>query len=82
MAVEVVTPTEHLGDVIGDLHRRRGTVRGQAPRGNAAVVDARVPLQQMFGYIGHLRAITSGRAQYAMQFDHYAEAPASLAIAA
>ncbi|MES2990236.1 MAG: elongation factor G [Pseudomonadota bacterium] len=82
MAVEVITPTEHLGDVIGDLHRRRGSVRGQAPRGNAAVVDARVPLQQMFGYIGHLRAITSGRAQYAMQFDHYAEAPASLAIAA
>ncbi len=82
MAVEVITPIEHLGDVIGDLHRRRGSVRGQAPRGNAAVVDARVPLQQMFGYIGHLRAITSGRAQYAMQFDHYAEAPASLAIAA
>ncbi len=82
MAVEVVTPTEHLGDVIGDLHRRRGTVRGQAPIGNAAAVDARVPLQAMFGYIGHLRAITSGRAQYAMQFDHYAVAPARVAAAA
>jgi elongation factor G len=78
MAVEVITPTEHLGDVIGDLHRRRGSVRGQAPRGNAAVVDAQVPLKEMFGYIGHLRALTSGRAQYSMQFDHYAAAPASV----
>ncbi|KQW36531.1 elongation factor G [Rhizobacter sp. Root404] len=78
MAVEVITPTEHLGDVIGDLHRRRGSVRGQAPRGNAAVVDAQVPLKEMFGYIGHLRALTSGRAQYSMQVDHYAAAPASV----
>ena len=79
MAVEVITPPDHLGDVIGDLHRRRGSVRGQQPRGNAAVVDAQVPLKEMFGYIGHLRATTSGRAQYSMQFDHYAVAPGSLA---
>jgi elongation factor G len=77
MTVEVITPTDHLGDVIGDLHRRRGLVRGQAPRGNASVVDARVPLKEMFGYIGHLRAMTSGRAQYTMQFDHYDVAPAN-----
>ena len=78
MAVEVVTPVEALGDVIGDLHRRRGHVRGQGQRGNAAVVDAQVPLAEMFGYIGHLRALSSGRAQYTMQFDHYAVAPASV----
>jgi len=76
MAVEVITPTEHLGDVIGDLHRRRGHVQGQAPRGNASVVTASVPLKEMFGYIGHLRAMTSGRAQYTMQTSHYDVAPA------
>lgn len=76
MAVEVVTPVEHLGDVIGDLHRRRGLVRGQDQRGNASVVDAQVPLSEMFGYIGHLRALSSGRAQYTMQFDHHEVAPA------
>jgi elongation factor G len=78
MAVEVVTPTEHLGDCIGDLHRRRGLVRGQTPRGTASVIDAQVPLSEMFGYIGHLRALSSGRAQYTMQFDHYEVAPASV----
>jgi len=76
MAVEVITPVEHLGDVIGDLHRRRGDVLGQAQRGGAAVVDAKVPLKEMFGYIGHLRAMTSGRAQYSMQTSHYEAAPA------
>jgi elongation factor G len=76
MAVEVVTPVEHLGDVIGDLHRRRGHVQAQAPRGNAAVVSALVPLKEMFGYIGQLRALTSGRAQYTMQTSHYDAAPA------
>jgi len=75
MAVEVVTPADHLGDAIGDLNRRRGTIRGQHNRGNAAVVDAHVPLAEMFGYIGTLRALSSGRAQYSMQFDHYAVAP-------
>ena len=76
MAVEVITPTEHLGDVIGDLHRRRGNVQGQTQRGNASVVTATVPLKEMFGYIGHLRAMTSGRAQYSMQTSHYDVAPA------
>jgi elongation factor G len=76
MAVEVITPVEHLGDVIGDLHRRRGHVQGQAQRGNASVVTATVPLKEMFGYIGHLRAMTSGRAQYSMQTSHYDAAPA------
>jgi elongation factor G len=76
MAVEVITPIEHLGDVIGDLHRRRGSVQGQAQRGNASVVTAQVPLKEMFGYIGHLRAMTSGRAQYSMQTSHYDVAPA------
>jgi elongation factor G len=78
MAVEIVTPVEYLGDCIGDLHRRRGVVRGQAPRGNATVIDAWVPLKEMFGYIGSLRALSSGRAQYSMQFDHYDVAPASV----
>jgi elongation factor G len=79
MAVEVVTPAEYLGDAIGDLHRRRGAVRGQQARGNAVVVEAHVPLKEMFGYIGSLRALSSGRAQYSMQFDHYAVAPVSVA---
>lgn len=78
MGVEVTTPTDHVGDVIGDLNRRRGTIRAQQARGNAAVIDAQVPLQEMFGYIGQLRALTSGRAQFTMQFDHYAPAPATL----
>ena len=78
MAVEVVTPAEYLGDCIGDLHRRRGVVRGQAARGNGVVIEARVPLKEMFGYIGRLRALSSGRAQFTMQFDHYDAAPASV----
>lgn len=77
MSVEVITPADYLGDCIGDLNRRRGMVRGQAMRGNAAVVEAHVPLKEMFGYIGNLRALSSGRAQYTMQFDHYAVAPAN-----
>ena len=66
---------EHVGDVIGDLNRRRGQVRHQDQRGNAAVVQAMVPLQTLFGYIGSLRALTAGRASYTMQLDHYAVAP-------
>jgi len=81
MAVEVITPIEHLGDVIGDLHRRRGNVHGQIQRGNASVVTATVPLKEMFGYIGHLRAMTSGRAQYSMQTSHYDVAPARARLA-
>lgn len=79
MAVEVVTPAEYLGDVIGDLHRRRGQVRGHELRAGAMVVDASVPLKEMFGYIGTLRALSSGRAQYTMQFDSYQVAPQAVA---
>jgi elongation factor G len=77
MAVEVVTPAEALGDVLGDLHRRRGHVRAQGQRGHLLVVEAHVPLKEMFGYIGHLRAMSAGRAQYTMQLSHYGAAPAS-----
>lgn len=76
MSVEVVTPMDYLGDCIGDLNGLRGVVRGQAARGNASAIDARVPLKEMFGYIGTLRALSQGRAQYSMQFDGYEEAPA------
>lgn len=82
MAVEVVTPAESLGDVIGDLLRRRGQVQGQDVRGTAVVVTAQVPLAQMFGYIGQLRALSAGRAQFTMQLSHHAELPARLAQAA
>ncbi|KQY86779.1 elongation factor G [Pelomonas sp. Root1444] len=82
MAVEVITPAEALGDVIGDLLRRGGQVQGQDARGNATVVTAHVPLARMFGYIGQLRALSSGRAQFTMQLSHYAEAPARAALAA
>jgi elongation factor G len=78
MAVEVITPAEYLGDVIGDVLRRRGQVHAQDARGNAVVVSAHVPLAQMFGYIGHLRAMTSGRAQFTMALDHYAEVSAKV----
>lgn len=76
MAVEVITPAEYLGDCIGDLNRRRGIVRGQGQRGNAATIEAQVPLKEMFGYIGNLRGLSSGRAQYSMQLDHYGVVPA------
>jgi elongation factor G len=80
MAVEIITPAEHLGDVIGDLLRRRGLVQGQDARGgDAVVVTAHVPLERMFGYIGQLRALSSGRAQFTMQLSHYAEAPVAMA---
>src|ERR671933_146766 len=79
MAVEVVTPQEFLGDVIGDLSRRRGRVEGQEPRGNALAVKASVPLSEMFGYANDLRSNTQGRANYTMQFDRYEEVPNNLA---
>ncbi|HEY7632909.1 MAG TPA: elongation factor G [Thermoleophilaceae bacterium] len=79
MAVEVVTPQEFLGDVIGDLSRRRGRVEGQEPRGNALAVKASVPLAEMFGYATDLRSNTQGRANYTMQFDRYEEVPNNLA---
>ena len=79
MAVEVVTPQEFLGDVIGDLSKRRGRVEGQEPRGNALAVTARVPLGEMFGYATDLRSNTQGRAAYSMQFDRYEEVPPNIA---
>jgi elongation factor G len=79
MAVEVVTPQDFLGDVIGDLSRRRGRVEGQEPRGNALAVRAGVPLSEMFGYATDLRSNTQGRAAYTMQFDRYDEVPATIA---
>jgi elongation factor G len=79
MAVEVVTPEEFLGDVIGDLSRRRGKVEGQERRGNALAVQAKVPLGEMFGYATDLRSSTQGRATFTMQFDRYDEVPISVA---
>ena len=79
MKVEVVTPEDYLGDVIGDLMSRRGQVQGQDTRGNAMAVDAHVPLANMFGYVNELRSFTQGRAQYTMQFSHYDEVPANVA---
>jgi elongation factor G len=78
MSVEVVTPEEFLGDVIGDLSRRRGKVQGQEPRGNALAVHAFVPLGEMFGYATDLRSSTQGRASYTMQFERYEEVPKSI----
>jgi elongation factor G len=79
MAVEVVTPEEFIGTVIGDLSSRRGRVEGQDPRGNAVAVKASVPLSSMFGYATDLRSSTQGRANYTMQFDRYEEVPGSIA---
>jgi elongation factor G len=79
MKVEVVSPEEYLGDVIGDLNSRRGQIQGTDSRGNAQVVEAMVPLANMFGYVNELRSFTQGRAQYTMQFSHYDEVPANVA---
>ncbi len=79
MSVEVVTPEEFLGDVIGDLSRRRGKVQGQEPRGNALAVHAFVPLGEMFGYATDVRSSTQGRATYTMQFERYEEVPQNIA---
>jgi elongation factor G len=78
-AVEVVTPEEYMGDVIGDLNRRRGQVQGMEPRGNAQVVSAFVPLSEMFGYATDVRSNTQGRATYTMQFERYEEVPPNIA---
>ena len=79
MKVEVVTPEDYLGDVIGDLSSRRGSVQGMDQRGNARVVNATVPLGQMFGYVNKLRGMSQGRASYSMVFGHYAEVPSHIA---
>jgi elongation factor G len=75
MKVDVVTPQDYAGAVVGDLNSRRGQIQGQDMRGNANVINATVPLVHMFGYVNDLRAISQGRATFAMQFDHYAEVP-------
>jgi elongation factor G len=79
MKVEVVTPEEYTGSVIGDLNSRRGQILGQDMRGNANVVNAMVPLQNMFGYVSQLRSFSQGRAQFTMQFDHYEQVPSHIA---
>ena len=78
-SVEVVTPEEFMGDVIGDLNRRRGQINGMEQRGNAQVISAHVPLAEMFGYATDMRSATQGRATYTMQFDRYEEVPPNIA---
>ena len=75
MKVEVVTPEDFMGDVIGDLNSRRGQVASTEARGNATAINATVPLANMVGYINNLRSSTQGRAQYTMQFRHYDKVP-------
>ena len=79
MKVEVVTPDEYMGDIIGDLNSRRGNVGGMDQRGNARVIDCMVPLANMFGYVNTLRSMSQGRAQFTMQFDHYDQVPQAVA---
>ncbi len=79
MKVEVVTPDQYMGDVTGDLNRRRGMMEGMDTRGNAQVIKAKVPLSEMFGYVTQLRSLTSGRATSTMEFSHYAQAPNNIA---
>jgi elongation factor G len=79
MAVEVVTPEEYMGDIIGDLNSRRGQITGMQPRANAQVINARVPLATMFGYVNTLRSLSQGRAQFTMHFDHYEPVPQMVA---
>jgi elongation factor G len=79
MAVEVTTPDDYMGEVIGDLNSRRGQIQAMEERAGARVVNALVPLSEMFGYVGDLRSRTQGRANYNMQFNSYAEVPPSIA---
>jgi elongation factor G len=79
MKVEVVTPEEYVGDVIVDLNSRRGHIHGTDQRGNAQVINAMVPLANMFGYVSQLRSFSQGRAQFTMQYDHYEPVPQAVA---
>jgi len=79
MAVEVTTPEDYMGDVIGDLNSRRGQIQAMDERSGIRIVRALVPLSEMFGYVGDLRSKTQGRANYSMQFDSYAEVPTNVA---
>jgi elongation factor G len=80
MKLEIVTPEEYMGDIIGDLNRRRGDVTGMQTKGNTKVIHAKVPLAEQFGYVTVLRTLSSGRATSSMEFSHYQEVPASLAV--
>jgi elongation factor G len=79
MSVEVLTPEQYMGDVIGDLNSRRGQIQAMEERAATRAVKALVPLSEMFGYVGDLRSKTQGRANYSMQFDSYAEVPPNIA---
>ena len=79
MSVEVITPEDFMGEVIGDLNSRRGQIQAMDERAGARIVTATVPLSEMFGYVGDLRSKTQGRASYSMQFDSYAEVPRNVA---
>jgi elongation factor G len=79
MKVEVVTPDQYMGDVTGDLNRRRGMMEGMDSRGGAQVIKAKVPLSEMFGYVTQLRSLSSGRASSTMEFSHYNPAPNNIA---
>jgi elongation factor G len=79
MKVDVFTPDDHVGDVIGDLNRRRGMIKDQEAGATGVRIKADVPLSEMFGYIGHLRTITSGRGQFSMEFSHYSACPQNVA---
>jgi elongation factor G len=79
MKVEVVTPDEYMGDIIGDINSRRGQISGMEPRGNAQVINATVPLSEMFGYVNTLRSMSQGRSQYSMIFSHYDQVPQAVA---
>ena len=79
MAVDVFTPDDHVGDVIGDLNRRRGMIKDQMAGVTGVRVKADIPLSEMFGYIGSLRTMTSGRGQFSMEFSHYAPCPMNVA---
>jgi elongation factor G len=79
MKLEVITPEEYMGDVMGDLNKRRGQMEGVDTRAGAQVVKAKVPLSEMFGYVTSLRTITSGRATSTMEFSHYSETPRNVA---
>jgi elongation factor G len=81
MKVEVITPEKYMGDVVGDINRRRGIVHGMNDGSSGKVVDCEVPLAEMFGYATDLRSATQGRATYTMQFEKYSEAPVSIAEA-
>ena len=80
MKVDVFTPEDHVGDVIGDLNRRRGMIKDQEAGKTGVRIKAEVPLSEMFGYIGHLRTMTSGRGQFSMEFSHYLPCPQNISV--